>query len=309
MTQATRWIDQVKQGMSAQPTTAWLGSTQGGLQWLFRQIENNGLHIENYSTTSDKPQDDVISNYDAVNQLDIAAALKQNVQRFTESGTQRIICGLRNRADLDRAGISTAKSVCGEIPIAFAVDTWFDGSRRTGLGETGALLLSWSRWWDGWQKWLSTPPSGTLDAWTNATAHLTAPEPSSQLVAPGGLIVADCRETADGWLSALNRFPQTVADNTRCVSSKLYHKTAEHPAWILLDDTADLLRAQEADGPCCAAEEVRAKFHDSLIIVATTISRADQWLPIQTIERCETIAKPSTGRSLRNLLEHYFRNH
>lgn len=307
MTQASRRIDQAAEVLAIQPTTVWLGSTQGGLRWLRRKVENKLLQTDCcLSAGEDTKGDGFSSSQAATDQLEFIATLRQNVERFCESGAQRIVLGLRNRAELDGAAINEMQALCCDIPLALAVDTWFDGSRRTGFGETGALLLPWSRWWDGWHEWLIRPPTETLDAWTTPTAHLTAPEAQTQHRIPGGLIVADSQETADGWLSALGCLSRFAADNTNCVSSKLYHETRRQPAWVMLDDTADLLHVQQPDGPRQAALKVRSQYPNALVIIATTISRADQWIPLQSMDRCETVAKPSTGRSLRNLLRHYF---
>ena len=173
------------------------------------------------------------------------------------------------------------------------------------MGETGALLLPWNRWWDGWHEWLSKPPEQTLRAWTSATAPLTAPEPFDFVAPPSGLVISDCRQTANGWCDSVRASAHETSP-ADCVSSRRLPTWQGEPKWVLLDDTADLLRVGESNGPAKAASFLRQRFPDATIVIATTICRSDQWLPLQALPNCETIAKPSTGRSLRNLLRHYF---
>ncbi|GAB5404238.1 MAG: hypothetical protein Aurels2KO_24690 [Aureliella sp.] len=276
----------------------WVGGHAGGLEWLRNAVSEHSQVTLLKLTLPADPRDQPLPTLDSL----------------PSGGIQRLIVSASNRSHLDHPTIHRMQQIAGEIPLAIAGDTWLDGSRRTGSGETGTLLLPWYRWWDGWHEWLFRPTEPTLRAWTTPTAHLTAPEsvslePARPAALPKGLVIADCQQTAAGWRASISYNPyDTQPSSIDCISSCQLPNWQGDPEWILVDDTADFLQIEETDGPMKGAQALRGRFPDATIVIATTICRADQWLPVQEIPDCELIAKPSTGRSLRYLLNYQLRH-
>ncbi|HBE67912.1 MAG TPA: hypothetical protein DDW52_07160, partial [Planctomycetaceae bacterium] len=168
----------------------------------------------------------------------------------------------------------------------------------------------------GWYDWLTGRSQSGLVAWAGNTQHLLESQPARQSISDSiGWIVADCRTTGHGWRCACAS-EQTGGihpDAPELLSGASFeHSMAlvsderiQPPDWILLDDSIQHIQQVSPADLHARLAQIRKTFPQSLIVVATSLPRAEDWLASQRIPACQFIAKPSTGSSLRACLENF----
>lgn len=284
---------------------AWIGRPQGGLAWLHQQIggflaDHSQLRLELHPEAW----------------LDTSPA--EWPLKLSQNRTQRIIIALENRVQLNPRLIERLQTLDTEIPLAVATDTWFDGSRRTGIGETGLLVLPWYRWWDGWRNWLAGSQSELFNSYVAPSEFLVGSlsdaaeplrdQPSGARTASRGLVVSDSGQTGQAWCLIASRYGSHAKRlSSREFNAQLTSQAAQAPPadWILLDDSADICQFEQSSGPLDLVANCRATLPRTKIILACSMPRADQWLPLSLTGHCELLAKPTVGSSLHQILEHF----
>ncbi len=281
--------------------TVWLGARTGGLQWLTAQIasELGGDFSQN------------------INILHPQSFTQTYAEQLSELGVQRLIVGLGSRTDIPLETLGKIVDWAGDIPVAFAVDSWFDGSRRTGWGETLFPQMAWYRWWDGWRPWLRGELTELFGPCVPAAQHLTMPTKLDFSFAPNlrGAVVADCAQTAQGWCDVAQAAGlQCQTFSSRSFGDSKPTSTPEHTVapnldllhWLLVDDTADLADTNSPLGPIEICQKHQANNPDCVVLFASCLPRADLWTQLAAIYRCEPICKPSTGANLLSPLQYYY---
>ena len=211
---------------------------------------------------------------------------------------QRLILAVENRLSYPTAEIQYLQRSWPEIPWALAVGSWFDGSRRTGIGATSYLSLPWYRWWDGWRPWLGESNAELLNPWPQLVrTRLNDSLDAAKSPASFGLILCNCRQTAAAWQAGLEYQP----DNTRMFTLSEFRSFVQaasiEPDWILWDDSC----LNTFFGVACLSDvcglfvEIRARFPTSVILAATSMPRWSDWQQWMAAGANELIAKPCQG--------------
>ncbi len=256
---------------------AWCGSRSDGLGWLSDRIASFAF-------------------VDFHEQLCIEA-----LDALCQQHPRRLILSVENRVDYPRELISHLRRAWPEIPLAVAVGSWFDGSRRTGVGAVDHLLLPWYRWLDGFLPWLSPHASPRLlGMWPRVSGESTSESESSREAR--GVIVCNCQTTADGWLAALRLGALKSCRERTSVYAMHTIVSSDKPAeesvdWILWDDSC----LDTFSGSHChysATEQLtllRRFFPDAKLIAATSMPRWIDWQQWILAGADELIAKPNLG--------------
>ncbi len=147
----------------------WLGCEDASIHWLREQIlRGNQIHSGRNAGAGQgggsaqhvffaPPMDFLAKDFPCSPITpNCGEALQQAYCIASEHRVQRVIISLTRRLDIGPL-MESLTTVSTEIPTAIALGEWFDGSRRTGHGETPWLQLPWHRYWDAWRLWLNTP--------------------------------------------------------------------------------------------------------------------------------------------------------
>lgn len=276
---------------------AWCGSSSEGLGWLKTRCTS----LDHVATNES---------------LSIAA-----LDTICQKHPRRLILAVENRISYPIDEINHLQRTWPEVPWALAVGTWFDGSRRTGIGPQNHLCLPWYRWWDAWKPWINGTNAESLNPWPRMTynvesaaakAHHTD-TPQTTLGTLPGIIISSCKETGAGWKAALEssghnsarRFTVEIL-SVQQFRSKLGQATNDPPAWILWDDTSSNTFAG-AEGLCHVClffESIRKLYPHVLIIAATSMPRWSLWQAWMAAGADELLAKPIYGVQLSELAQH-----
>lgn len=257
---------------------AWCGSRADGLSWLSERCIS-------------------IDEVNATESLSI-----ESLNAICEQHPRRLILAIENRIDYPIEAIQHLQRSWPEVPLAVAVSSWFDGSRRTGLGAREHLSLPWYRWWDGWRPWLIGSDTALLNPWPASHSFLN--RASHQTNAPG-VIVSNCRATAEGWLTGLECSPDHANLLTLDEFNHYFDDAATtEPEWILWDDTC-LDTYQGSDCLSTVSEwiiELRKRFPDAVLLMATSMPRWSDWQSWMLAGANELVAKPSRGVTLSEVI-------
>lgn len=272
----------------------WLGPRSDGLGWLFDRIQR--FHVPLHGPL----------------QMIVPAACVDTaaVARLVEGGLDRLVLACSDRLSFPVEELAWLQQNCPEIPVALAVDQWWDGSRRSGIGSAGQVQLPWYRWWDGWTGWLC----GLTPEW-----YAPCPLPQQQIGETGaahpmkltpalceGVVVANCRQSGEAWVLA----GQACGANVRLLAAADFAAAGPEiralAGWVLWDDSC----MDSCQG--WAAERQSSEFfgglgddsHWQLAIAALSMPRLDAWrqLEVSFPGRFEMLAKPSNGLALSRLL-------
>lgn len=247
-------------------------------------------------------------------QLGSLTSIADAVRNVAATSPQRIVVAVSERLELTANVFNECREAAGEVPFGWATGSYFDGARRTGIGSLGGFIQPWYRWWDGWRDWLAGTSQAGLSALAGSTDHLLESKlDANPNILSNGWIVADCQTTGHGWRCACDNSQASVEQPSAAVQL-LSGVAFEHattavkearlaaPDWILLDDSVQSIRQGSSAELHERLARIRDDFSQTLIIIATSLPRAEDWIAMQRIPACEFIAKPSTGSSLRACL-------
>lgn len=267
---------------------AWCGSRSEGLGWLSERCGS----IEELESS------------ESLSVEIVDALCRQHPRRF--------ILSVENRLHYPVAEIQQLQRVWPEIPFALAVGSWWDGSRRTGIGATNHMTMPWYRWWDAWRGWLKESQAELLGPWpkvVSSRAQKVAPSTAS------GIILCNCRQTAAGWLVGLQCDPGRTQLLTlgefKALNQPDQIASAGLPDWLLWDDScldtfagADSLfaGADSLNDVCDLFRQIRTQYSGVRIIAATCMPRWSDWKDWMAAGASELIAKPGQGISLNEIL-------
>lgn len=298
---------------SQQLRVAWLGPAHGGLGWLYRQLAK---------TCSAIP---------AIEVHRFPAADKTTMQKIlNDGGVDRVLCACSTRVDYPREAIEFSLRNYPEVPLAVACESWWDGSRRSGMGIVPHLSLPWYRWWDGWSVWLEGNAPEQFGPCQNSPAPWVR---SSWFTQPAryrdvrfhsheggcGIVIGNCRQTCNTWRRlATHGLGLTFRDNSSRVIeveviswagylARLHSKDFPHRiSWVLWDDSC-LDTSAACQGAAATMEQffelTAPVFESSLLIAAISMPRAYQWLARPGSDQHEFIVKPDSGQALIRLLQ------
>jgi hypothetical protein len=274
---------------------AWLGRADPGLEWLRERIETFDFHSR--STR--------LVHYSASIDWETMAGIGS-------TGLDRLILVCADRISYPAKELVLWQRYFPDVPVVAAVGSWWDGARRTGIGEVEHLLLPWYRWWDGWTDWLSGVQPSLFGPCHVAAERMPGVQGSSKAErgTRRGIIVANCRSMAEAWLGLVN---STGAEATTVSSQAFADWTPRSDIdWVVWDDSC----LDTFPGLCQAGTpqfEDRAlldflalvsdRFPSALTIVASSMPRIDQWRAAAEGGAREFIAKPSCGRALANIFD------
>jgi hypothetical protein len=254
---------------------AWCGSRSDGLGWLSDRC-GSADEIEFSETLS----------IEAINAI-------------CSKHPRRLVLSVENRLSYPWAEIRHVQRAWPEIPFALAVGTWFDGSRRTGIGSMSHLTLPWYRWWDGWQAWVNGLQAELLNPWpqmmrgrSRVVVEMGQPKKSS------GVILSNCRKTADGWREGLECDQNSTNFATLSKFRSSWDQAAMiAPNWVLWDDSClDTFTGGDRLSEVCELfTAIRVRFPATVILVATCMPRWSDWRQWTAAGANELIAKPSHG--------------
>ncbi len=293
-----------------QVDVVWLGYSRGALGWLRQQIE------QRYATKA-------------------MISLDGELPALVRQGVGRIVVACQDRVGYPGKLMAQLSEQYPEIPTALAVDSWWDGSGRTGLGRTSHLVMPWYRWWDSWVGWLDGSESQLLDPCPGSSAHsrLSRParaQPTRQPLAMvgRGLIVANCKATAAGWvqlaqqcrLDAISRSPREFyLTNSIDPKVSVGARVPPAPDFILLDDSSldttpsyseslsplspdNLAPGHEDAHLMRLVQAAKHRFPDAILCAAVSVPRWRSWERALASGAHEIIVKPNSGLALRRIL-------
>ncbi len=261
---------------------AWLGSSSDGLGCLSERCGSiDELVID--ASTSIEAIDALCSRY-----------------------PRRLILAIENRLDYPLAEIQYLQRSWPEVPCALAFGSWFDGSRRTGIGATSHLSLPWYRWLDGWRPWLSGSNVELLNPWPQVLPGKASGKAASEVLCKtSGVILCDCRQTAAAWQAGIECDPACTQLLTLSEFRELVARPSDNETyWILWDDSC----LDTFAGADCLSEvgelfaTIRKRFPEAIILAATCMPRWSDWQQWKLAGADELIAKPCQGFSLSEVL-------
>lgn len=254
---------------------AWCGTRSDGLGWL---CDRSGW----------------IDELDFVESLSVEA-----VNAICSQYPRRLILSVENRCSYPLTEIQHLQQAWPEIPFALAFGSWFDGSRRTGIGSTSQLSLPWYRWWDGWCQWLTGSNTELLNPWPQAM-DIRLRRSGVDAARSTGIILSNCQQTAAGWQAAVAGDPSSTAIlKLSEFRPLLAQATLIAPDWILWDDSClDTFAGTDCLTEVCDLfTMIRARFPGVVILAATCMPRWSDWQQWMGAGANELIAKPSQGFS------------
>ena len=286
---------------------AWLGPQAGALAWLAERLSAS-VSTGNFQTFRAPSL--------PVNGIQGGAGGQSPQALFDElvaSQFNRLVLACPTRIDYPFTWIKALQADYPDLPFAVATDSWWDGSRRTGIGESGHTLLPWYRWWDGWFEWIS----GENPAISSPLPHPSEPYlPTSRIPrleqAPAGMIVSNCQATGEAWsmaaqqLGAPARRLSLRSFQQRHASAALQTGAAPPTAdirWVLWDDSCLNLGDDEHDALGEFFQLTVANYPEAVPIAAFSLPRIETWKIAQSAGARELLAKPNTGRGLQRALQ------
>ncbi len=299
---------------SRQLCVAWFGPTHAGLGWLRRQL------------------DKAYGAFPAIEVRQFPAVDRISLSRILEDGgVDRLLWACSTRIDYPHEEIDFSLRDYPEVPLAVACESWWDGSRRSGMRVLPHLSLPWYRWWDGWSVWLegSAPelfgPCQNSPAPWSGSSWFTLPalrhdESSHSHDVGCGIVVGNCRQTCNAWRRLAARgFGLSHPDNSSRVTeieviswaryqARLQSRDfPQRPNWVLWDDSC--LDTSAASRDSAATMEgffalTGPVFESALLIAALSMPRATQWLKRSGSDQHEFIVKPDSGQALIRLLQY-----
>ncbi len=288
---------------------AWLGPDAHGLGWLLQRV----------------------ASHRAVDRHVSISLMQKNItleclQSLVGQGVDRIILSCRDRISYPVEAIDWLSCHSPDTPFALAVDSWWQGARRTGLGATGHVMLPWHRWWDGWADWLDGHLAEMFGPCVEPATYHGRGCPVGPLSRPVcGLIIANCQNTARAW----QQCAESLGAEARVVSLRVFLSEAaswrghvgpasanqlsasQEPVfcdWLLWDDSCldtaiDCDEARASENFFSTAARL---FPDALLCAAYSIPRWHSWKHACQAGAQELLTKPNTGRALERILRSYF---
>ncbi len=275
---------------------AWCGSSSEGLSWLRERCSSV----------------DRLLNEEA---FSIPA-----LETLCQQHPRRLILAVDSRLNYPFEEIQHLRLMWPEIPWALAVGSWFDGSRRTGIGTASHLSLPWYRWWDGWNPWLSRSNAEFLNPWPRALPtnglRLSASSSANDDQGPvsgnlTGVIISNCTQSGEAWKAAFESDvagPNTAAAIQSLTlsqfQSQLEHAAHAAPDWILWDDSClnTFTGATCMHDACILFAAIRKHYPSVLLIAATSMPRWADWQAWSESGANELLAKPHCGARLGDVL-------
>ncbi len=262
---------------------AWCGSRADGLGWLC----------------------DRCGSLDTVEVGDSISI--EVIDEICSQAPRRLILSVENRLSYPVAEIQHLQRAWPEVPFALAFGSWFDGSRRTGIGTASHLSLPWYRWWDGWRQWLVGSNAKLLDPWPQAMlTRLRVGTEFRTIGKTSGVIVSNCHQTAAGWQAGFEcDLNSTKLLTLKDFRSTLVQASSNSPAWILWDDTClnSFAGASCLSEVCELVAAIRVRFSDVVILTATSMPRWTDWQQWMLAGADELLAKPTPGIFLSQVIQ------
>lgn len=271
-------------------SVGWIGARTGCFTWLRERITDVGFELYDFDSGS-------------------------------PDGLQRLIVATTDRINIGRH--ATSLRAFEEVPTAFATDSWWLGSGRTGLREFNQPLVPWFRWWESWHPWLHGESGQHFSALPNRHLHaIVANERSSKRelehknILLGRLaIVGHCASTISGWkevaetvgwqvtwLSPTNLEPIPDCSNRRPpISSTDFANPQAYDLIIWDDSSLDTANREGHEAPE-SIKRIRTSFPDTTIVAACSLPHWNVWEKMQLAGANEILTKPETGMGLSRLL-------
>lgn len=272
--------------MESKFKVAWFGPHEHGLSWLLAQSQE---HSNTPIAPSPIPQ---------------KKEIQAQLHRISLEGVGRVIVACQNRVDYPRHFLSTLQTRFPELPFALAVDNWWDGSRRTGIGEVNHAILPWYRWWDSWIDWLDIKNTDFLGPFVpptviSDTRSQTEPQSNGRAA---GIVVSNCGQTGEGWQLAAKEsgFRSSTMSLSRFVTDDEIEQA--RPAWILWDDSCSDTNQDLDDTISDLLRRTQIRFPNCVQSVSVTLPRWSCWQKMEQAGAVAMFAKPSTGRALPRML-------
>jgi hypothetical protein len=272
-----------------QLSVAWLGEKDDAFAWLRGRMRKYQSHA-----------------IDRVQLTDISFD-RDALRTQCDAGLDRIVFGCANRLAYPQAVLEWLAAEYPEIPLALAVDSYWDGWRRTGMGKLPHVVLPWHRWWDGWVDWLEA----LTPEWFTTCIEPIRFDGRSELPpsTSSGAVIANCQHTAMAWSLVGEQFGASVVQCpeilTQILCKRLDGLQAQSDLdWLLWDDSC-LPHALENGRQAATLhwiEQAKKWFPQTQIYCAFTNPRWHTWQELSLIGADELLSKPTTGRGLERLL-------
>lgn len=260
----------------------WLGPRDGALGWLRQRIAD-------YSSPS---------IHSVV--LQDGLADRHSLRESCESGFDRLIYACVNRIEYPHEDLQWLSQAYPELPVALAVDSYWDGWRRTGLAVVPCAVLPWHRWWDGWVDWFEASNA----EWFGPNIAPVKFDCGGALkcIPTTGAVVAGCQEIAQAWKLAARVVGAET--NFRNVEQVARLGTQSRLDWLLWDDSC--LTTSFGCGDINETEDwlrqAKNRLPQTQFYFAFTNPGWHQWESLLAVGADEVLSKPNTGRGLQRLL-------
>ncbi len=283
---------------------AWNGPNDGCYGWIRRRVEQ--------ATT--------IATFHA-HDLDAILSTPQ---------CTRIIVAVRNRLDYPWQLVRRLEQQSQVLPWALLVDNWWDGARRTGIGNPGHIIWPWYRWWEGWFPWLYperciashntaqlfSPVHAPIDTQRaigfnqSTTQQQVSSKRFSMTSEKPLLIFAGCSTTAESWreCAKLVGLQTRVFRSPEAWLEMSMKSDAAHTGCLLIDDSAylDAPVQQQVNRMNEDIQAIVAQYPNCPLVIAANMPRWSDWNLWSSSGACEIIAKPAYGVPLCQFLNSTF---
>lgn len=225
---------------------------------------------------------------------------RDSLYSLIEQGLDRLIYGCGNRLEYPAADLEWLLQEYPELPVALAVNSYWDGWRRTGLVTVPHAVIPWHRWWDGWVDWLEATDAN----WFGGNIESIKFDGRGNLLrrTTHGAVIAGCPQTAAAWRLAAEQSGAVVIEvDTEPLLNLRENSDLD---WILWDDShlssvfgdVDLSVIEEACG------SIKRALPESQLFVAFQNPRWHVWKALVAKGADELLSKPNTGRALQRIL-------
>ncbi len=273
----------------------WIGPTTGGLGWL-------AARIKEYQSPHTPTIVLQIASLDSTDDM----------RDLIDVGGDRLVIAVANRIDYPRDAIQWIINRAPELPLSVATDSWWDGSRRTGVGALPHLAMPWHRWWDGWVDWLDASSAElfgpsvlpmTYGVAMGGTLSSVTPSCGAQPI--HGWVIANCAQSSEAWSLVAQQAGASVERHSASRFSDIVgieNKTSVD--WILWDDSclSTCGGNDELSQGVRFIADARRCFPHSSIYCAFSMPRWRVWESMARVGANEMLTKPHTGSGLRRLL-------